>query len=161
MAARAPTSFSESQPKYDPRQPVLADDADDLFDDQQLILDKDEMVLSDQFAYILFTPGLGSWQTVRTYYTRAPDMCGTAATISCQFSFLVWSDTAANFDIGIYHNGTSTRYSSTISASQTSHIWRPWTSITLYGDGTENELLIQHNNSNATYLAGVALFTGT
>ena len=161
MAARTPTSFSGSVPSLVPRQPILAADADDLYDDQQFVLDKDEMVIGDQFSYITDTTAAGTWQTWRTYYTRAPDMCGTSATISCQFSLLVWGASATNFDVAIYHNGTSTRYSTTISASHTSHIWRAWTSCTLYGDGTENELLIQHNATIAVFLAGVAIFTGS
>ena len=163
MAARTPTAFSTTEPVFRPREEILSSYADDLFDDQQLVLDKNEMVISDQFARIYDTT-VASWVEYRRYFTRAPNMCGTSATINAQASFLCWSNDATDFDIAIYHNGRAVRHSSTISANHTTAIWRPWFSVVLYGDGTENELLIQMNNNNSPstphlYLAGVALFT--
>lgn len=163
MATRTPTDFSGSAPDFRPRKEILAADADDLFDDQQFVLEKNEMVIGDQFP-VLIDNSSATWTTLRRYFTRAPDMCGTAATIDAEFSLLVWSDDATDFDIAIYHNGRAARHTYNVTANHTSHIWRAWTAITLYGDGTENELLIQINNVNSPstpviYLAGVALFT--
>ena len=164
MATRAPTDFSSDSPDLLPRNAIVAADADNTFDDQQFVLDRNEMVLADNFS-VLRTAYVTTWRTFRSYYVRAPHMCGTSATVACQYSLLCWSDDAADFDIGIYHNGTSTRYSQTITASHTSRIWRPWDAITLYGDGTVNELWIQLDNSVTSpstpylYLMGVAIFT--
>ena len=143
---------------------MLASDADNLFNDQQFILDKNEPVILDNFMEMTIDED-ASWETLKVYWTRAPNMAGTAATIDAECSLLCWSDHATDFDIGVYHNGTATRHTLTISANHTSRIWRGWFDVTLYGDGSENELFIQLNNNNSPtpnprlYLAGVALFT--
>ncbi len=163
MAARTPTAFSTTIPDTRPRKQILASSADDILDDQQLVLDKDEMVIGDHFVRVYHT-GAGAWTAVRRYYTRAPDMCGTAATIAGQFSLLTKSLVAAvNYDVAIYHNGRAVRHSYTVAANHTTLLWRAWTAITLYGDGTENELIVQVNApaAQAIWVAGVAIFTGT
>lgn len=165
MATRAPTSFSAYAWPYFPRKPILADPADNMYDDQQFVLDHNDMVIGDQFPHVSDSTVSGSWVTVRRYYTRAPQYCGTKATVNCQWSFLTWCDgPPTNYQVAIYHNGRAVRHAYTVSASHTSHIWRAWSTAVLYGDGTENELFIQVNNpadasNDAIHIAGVALFT--
>jgi hypothetical protein len=137
---------------------------DDIFDDQQLLLDKNEMVVSDTFLE-LTTTAVGAWVDMRRIRTRSPDMCGTAATIAAQFSMLCWSlDAGSDFQIALYHVGRAVRHAYTVSANRDSHIWRAWTAVTLYGAGQENELIIQVNNDAAASpqgiaIAGVGVFT--
>jgi len=160
MATRTPSAFSTTEPDLRPRKHILASYADDLLDDQQFVLEKNELVIGDQFSWLSLSPG-GAWSTTRRYFTRAPHLCGTSGTINALFTMQVASNASNNFSIAIYHNGRAVRHSYTVTANHTSLIWRAWTACVLYGDGSENELLVQANAPypDVIHFAGVCIIT--
>ena len=164
MATRTPAAFTITQPDFDSRQPVLAAAVDDMYDNQQLVLEKHEMLVGDQFCPV-YSSNPAGWITMRRYLVRAPNLCVAGTTINCSCTMRVWSNNAANFDIGVYNSQLVTRWTLTIAGAHSLVAWRQYFTFQIQADGTENELLIQVNDttspaSPAIYLMGVGLFTG-
>lgn len=144
-----------------PRKSVLAAEPDNVLNDQQFIHDKGELLFSDCFAPIGVGSGSG-WTDIATIVV-VHDMCGTDATLTCDFSIKAWATGFENFDIALYHVGDTTRYVTNVTLSQTSEIWRDYTNITLDTDGTENVLKLQVStgDSYGALIGGVCIFSDT
>lgn len=160
MAARAPSAFS-FQHAIAPRRPILAATMDELVDDQHLSLLQNDVVLIDPL--ILESTMAGVWQSFSIpTYKAVHDWCGYSATRACLASMRCADTTAAaNFDIAF--NIAGTRYSSTVSASQNSMIWRPWFAAQINSDGSENDIFLEVNGTSGHGIAitGIIIVTNT
>lgn len=150
MAVRAPTSFAAiNSSSFLPRKPVILSGPSGVVDNQELILNRQELVLSDLHIGSIFdSAAYPAWTTIWRHWVASPDRCGSATTSTGQFAVYV-SAFNALWDIGIYNNYNTTLYSFTTAAGQG---WAGasgmpgWTDITLATDGSENDLELRIRN---------------
>lgn len=172
MAARAPTSATKfvNDSNFYGHQIGVAQRHAEMVDNQEYTLDLSTMAMCDVCCPFAFsdTTHSATWTvTPMVYHIDGRDLCDTSGRPreDCQFSVLTWLASGTDtWEIQV-HNGTSGNNASiTINASQTSKIWRAYTTITngLETSTAENlfSVRVRHLTGTGTiYIGGIAIFS--
>jgi hypothetical protein len=173
MAARTPTSAPWTGGVADlvPNQRIITTPISRATDDQQFILDRSGILLSDVFSPVLVTAA--TWTVIRRYHIRGINRCGTdsgSEAIHC--AFYAWCTPASptgtcDFTVGIYDSLDVGDYVglSITDATKSTHLWRGWEDdIYIETDGTEREIILAAKRDSGAapkgvYVGGLAIYS--
>lgn len=162
MAVRSPTGFTVYIDKASvvPLEPIITTEPDQAVDDQHFAVLRNQQLIGDGFQ----PSGISSASFVEiARYHCAFDRCNTGATGTFHWCCYGWATTASNFQYQLREANGVTSGTLSVTASQTSPLWRGWGSITAYDDGTENEWILEAKYLSGTptvLTCGFGLFTG-
>lgn len=143
------------------RQEILTTEPDNVYDDQQFVLNKNELLISDCF-FPIESVSDESFESLRRYWIHF-DLCGTMATRDTRFTvYYCMTLAGTTADIALYHVESATRYTASCAYSATM-VWKnAWTTASIDSDGTLNtyELQVQRTaGSGEVLVGGVAMYT--